>query len=174
VINVDPHCAVVDTNVLAVAEGLHPDASEECVSACRQLLRQIQAGRVVLAVDSAQSNEEILREYLGVLRGGSKAGVASKIAVRLWRLRHDSNVCRQVDLTPPTTTAETFAEVPASLHDFDDDYHKWIAVAVAEGGKPPIYQAMDGEWWERRRDFAECGIDVQFLCAGDLIEALGH
>lgn len=164
------HCAVVDTNVLAVAEGLHDSASDECKAACSQIARQVQEGKILLAVDSERSGETILREYLGALKGRQKDGVASKLAIRLWHLRHDPAVCKRVDVT---IEGESFAEVPAKLRDFDRDDHKWIAVACGEGGGPPIYQAKDGEWWSRRSDFADCGIDVQFLCAADLIETLG-
>lgn len=169
--NGKPHCAVVDTNVLAVAEGLHDGASDECVALCRQLARQIQEGKTIVAVDSEESGEEILREYLRVLNGSHNAGVASKLAVRLWHLRHDPGVCRRVSITPSGAHEESFAEVPAQLRDFDADDHKWIAVSVAEGGGPPIYQAKDGEWWSRRTDFVDSGIDVQFVCSGDMVEA---
>jgi hypothetical protein len=172
-VNGGTHYAVVDSNVLAVAEGLHDGASDECVAACRQMSHHIQERRTVLIVDCEESGEQILREYLQVLKGSHQAGVASKLAVRLWHLRHDPKVCKRVTVTPSGENGESFAEIPARLRDFDADDHKWIAVAVADGGRPPIYQAKDGEWWSRRADFVESGIDVQFLCSGDMIEAIG-
>jgi hypothetical protein len=165
----DNHCAVVDTNVLAVAEGLYDGASDECVAACSRLARQIQEGKILVAVDSEQSGEVVLREYLDALNDKRQAGVGSKLAVRLWRMRHDSNVCRKVDITTVPDTS-SYEEVPADLRDFDTDDHKWIAVASADDENPPIYQAHDREWWERREDFVRNGIDVQFLCASDLVD----
>lgn len=166
----EPECVVVDTNVLAVAEGLHDGASEECLAACRKLARHIQAG-LVIAVDSVESGEMVLREYLSTLRDAKTSGVGSKLAVSLWSRRRDHRVCRPVDVTPSGDYGETFDEVPESLRDFDQDDHKWIAVALAEPSRPQIFQALDAEWWVRRKDFAAEGVDVQFLCAGDFLEA---
>jgi hypothetical protein len=114
-----------------------------------------------------------LREYLAVLKKGGNEGVAQKLAIRLWHLRHDTAVCSPVDVNISEPPSLTYNDVPAKLRDFDVDDHKWIAVAVTKTPRPPIYQAKDSEWWERRSDFAECGLDVQFLCAGDLIQAQG-
>ncbi|MGD0546847.1 MAG: hypothetical protein ABR991_03375, partial [Terracidiphilus sp.] len=51
--------AVVDTNVLLVANGQHPDVSPECVIACVEVLEHLrQRGCVVL-----DDGYEILSEY---------------------------------------------------------------------------------------------------------------
>jgi hypothetical protein len=158
------HCAVIDTNVFAVAAGIHDGASEECVLACVQLLARVASGLRV-AVDT---NGAILSEYIGALRG-SDPSVASKLAVRLLRTRFDADLCHQVDITPIDPPAGSFAEVPPILRDFDADDQKFIAVSVAEGANPPVFAALDREWWNRRVDFVASGIDVQFLCAADLV-----
>jgi hypothetical protein len=159
------HCVVVDTNVFAVAERLHTGASEECVLACVRLVRQIADGQRV-AADSADA---ILREYLGTLDTLKASGIAAKLATRLWRMRHDAAVCHLTDITPIDDPPGAFAEVPPSLQDFDVDDQKFIAVACAVGTTPPIYAALDGEWWERRVDFVAAGVDVQFLCSVDFL-----
>jgi hypothetical protein len=65
---------VVDTNVLAVAEGLHDDASEGCVAAAVALVSKIHSGlRVVVDADG-----EILREYLKALEVSKESGVGKK------------------------------------------------------------------------------------------------
>jgi hypothetical protein len=161
-------CVVVDTNVLAVAEGMHSGASDECRAACLRLANRLHNGLVV-AVDSEASGEAVLREYLKTLKDQKTAGVGTKLAVHLWRRRRAASVCRAVDLTLTGDAGETFEEVPAALRDLDHDDHKWIAVALAEPSRPQIFQALDTEWWERRKDFAAAGVDVQFLCATDLL-----
>jgi hypothetical protein len=162
------NCIVVDTNVLAVAEGLHPQASDECRAACIRLANRIHTGLAV-AVDSEASGEMILLEYLQTLKKSKTSGIGRKLAVHLWSRRHDGTVCRRVDITRSGDSGETFEEIPSSLQDFDSDDHKWIAVARAEETRPQIFQALDREWWQRRRDFAEAGLDVQFLCVTELI-----
>lgn len=162
-------CIVVDTNVFAVADGLHENASTECVAACVKLLRRIQDNDVIVAVDSAASGELVFNEYLASLKTSHKSGLGLKLAIQLWRRRNSPGSCRMVDITPVDPPGFGFAEVPSPLADFDPDDHKWIAVAVAEGSGPPIFQALDKEWWKRRTDFSDCNVDVQFLCAPDLV-----
>jgi len=159
------HCVVVDTNVFAVAERMNDDASEECVLACIQLLRRIEAG-TRLGVDSA---DEIFTEYLKALRTAKTAGLATKLAHLLYRQRRDLDVCHQVDITPIDNPPGSYAEVPAALRNFDLDDQKFLAVATAEGSTPPIYQALDREWWVRQADFTANGLTLQFLCPADLL-----
>jgi hypothetical protein len=158
-------CVVLDTNVLAVAEGLHGGASEACRLACIELVKLVEGGLPV-AVDSF---DEIVSEYVGALRGSGTAGLGVKVAQRLYRLRRDRGVCHVVDVTRVDGPPRSFEEVPEALRDFDDDDHKFIAVAAAEACQPQIYTAVDAEWWQRRQDFADASIDVQFLCAGDFL-----
>lgn len=168
-----PGCVVVDTNVLAVAEGLHPEASLECVAACTALARQIQQGRVRPVVDSENSGRLVFAEYLRVLKDSHLSGLGSKLAISLWHQHWDEGICRTMDITPCDEPEGSFDEVPEVLKDFDLDDHKWMAVAVAEGSNPMIFQALDEQWWARSDDFATAGLNVQFLCAADLIETLG-
>jgi hypothetical protein len=160
-------CAVVDTNVLAVAEGMHPQASESCLLACITLVRRIGEGLPVVL----DSGGDILREYIGTLRQSDRSGLGSKLVVALSRRAGDPTICRPVDITPADEPPGSYAEVPLGLRDFDPDDQKFIAAAVAEPSAPQISTAVDREWWDRRRDFVACGIDVQFLCADDFIAA---
>ena len=44
-------CLVVDTNVFAVAEGLHEQASAECQAECLRVLKAIEEGLTEVVVD---------------------------------------------------------------------------------------------------------------------------
>lgn len=157
-------CVVVDTNVLAVAEGLHDGASDACQAACIELVKRLAEG-LVLAVDLS---DEIVNEYLGVLKTAGTSGLATKFVRRIYRLRRNPAICRQVSITPIDAPPGSYEEVPESLRDFDTDDQKFIAVAAAEGSGPQIYTAVDGEWWARRRDFVDAGVDVQFTCPAEV------
>jgi hypothetical protein len=156
---------VVDTNVWGVAEGLQENASDDCVTACLALLGQIEAGRALIV----DTDDLILSECVRALRRAKTAGLAVKLAARLWKTRYSSDSCRAVTITPIDEPAGSFAEVPESIRDFDADDQKFFAVAMSSGETPPVFQALDGEWWERRVDLNAAGIDVQYVCASDLM-----
>jgi len=136
-----------------------------CVQQCVELVAQLESG-VPLAIDTG---DRILLEYLGRLNTSGRSGPAATLAIRLWRTRLGAREhLHAVDVTPIGDYGEGFEEVPEALRDFDLDDLKFIAVAVAEECKPEIYLGLDGEWWDRRRDFVEAGVDLQFLCSADL------
>jgi hypothetical protein len=160
-----PHCIVIDTNVLAVAEGLHDGASEECRLACVRLLNGVREGQRV----GVDATDEILSEYVETLSQSRNANIGKKLAGYLWRRRYDPRICHQRPIRPIADPPGSFAEVPIALRDFDTDDQKFLAVAAAETPRPPIFQALDTEWWQRQPDFAANGLDVQFLCVTDIL-----
>lgn len=158
-------CVIIDTNVFAVAEGLNDDASEACVASCVALARRVQEGLPVTVDDSGL----MLAELIETMKKSRSAGIGVKLAASLWRRRYDPQVCHQVTITPSDNPPGSFSEVPTRLRDFDVDDHKFLAIAVAHGPGTQVFQALDQEWWVRRRDFAASGIDVQFVCATELV-----
>jgi hypothetical protein len=65
--------AVIDTNVLLVANGDHADVSEDCVSECVRRLQAIQAGGVMVIDDGFR----IIREYLNKHRPNAQKGAGN-------------------------------------------------------------------------------------------------
>jgi hypothetical protein len=162
-------CVVVDTNVLAIAEGMHAEAGQECVDACRSLVRQVDRG-LLLVLDA---NGEILQEYVSRMRAARTAGLPVKLVKRLLRTHHDPSVCKKVPITPHHDPPGSYLEVPPPLRDFDVDDQKFLAVAISEGSRPLVYAGLDREWWGRQRDLAERGLNVQFPCFSDLMDIEG-
>jgi len=158
-------CVIVDTNVLCVAEGLHPQASDSCVAACVGVARRIEQG-LTIAVDET---DLIILEYVGALKHAQTAGIGAKLVAYLHQRRYQPNTCRRVPVTPIDDPPGSFAEVPEPLRDFDTDDQKFIAVAVSEGNRLPVLTAVDREWWDRHDEFTQHGVDVQFLCLGDFL-----
>lgn len=157
---------MIDTNVLVVAEGVNDHAPDACRAACVSLARNIQQGLVV-ALDS---EGHILDEYIKRLRPSKTSGIGVKLVVALQYRHRDETVCRKVDVTPIDDPAGSYEEVPSGLRDFDIDDQVFIAVAAAESSCPQIFTAIDGEWWDRKQDFVDCGLDVQFLCASHFLD----
>ena len=146
-------------------ESLSSLRTSACWVGCLQVLRLLENGQR-LAVDA---DDAIVNEYLGTLRACAEPGLATKLAHRLFRMRRDSATCHLVAITPVDNPPGSYAEIPPSLQDFDLDDQKFLAVALAEGDTPPVFAALDREWWNRRVDLAAVGLDVQFVCATDLI-----
>ena len=156
---------IIDTNVLAVAEGMHASASDSCRAACVGLLKRVEEGTVVVA----DTGDLILSQYVQAMEAANTAGIGVKLAKRLWRERNGGIVCRQVEITQSEAPESGFGEVPEILQDFDDDDLMFVAVARADPENSPLYQALDEQWWERRNDFLAGGVDLQFLCSPDLL-----
>jgi hypothetical protein len=161
-----PAPVVVDTNVLAVADGLSPGASARCVDACLQVVVQLEGG-VPLLVDEG---DEIFVEYLGTLSASRASGLAAKLVARLYRTRYGGG-CHRVPITRTAAPPPVYDEVPAVLHDFDADDQKFIAVAATTNGASLLFAGIDGEWWARQADFAAGGLLLQFPCYTDLVGA---
>jgi hypothetical protein len=157
---------VIDSNVLAVAEGLYGDASDGCVLACVESLEAIQTGEITVVDDA----DEIVLEYLSAVEHAGRPGVGAKFAKQLHSRRFDVRVCERVQITPIDDDPPTYAEFPTdpALESFDPDDRKFIAVAAAHPKRPPVLEAVDRKWWRLRAELAAAGIDVQFLCIPEI------
>ena len=155
--------AVVDTNVLLVANGQHADISEECVQACVEQLQALQAGGITVIDDAYY----ILGEYQHKTSLSPPKGVGD-IFLK-WLLRNVGNP-RHVELVSITETEpEHFAEFPCHelQPSFDAPDRKFPAVSHAHPDKPPIWQAADCKWLDWWPALAERGVRVEFLCPQD-------
>ncbi len=157
--------AVVDTNVLLVANGQHPDVSPECVQACVDRLQTLQAKGVVVIDDAYH----ILGEYQHKTNLAPPKGVGD-IFLK-WLLRNVGNP-NHVEVVSITEAApEHFAEFPgdALQEQFDPPDRKFPAVANAHPDKPPIWQAADCKWLDWHSTLATHGVRVEFLCPQDTL-----
>ncbi len=157
--------AVVDTNVLLVADRQHSDVTPECVLACTDRLEALkQNGQVVI-----DDGYRIISEYQNKIDAVRGRGMGT--AFLKWLLNNKSNPDRveQVHITP--VDEHRFAEFPdADLERvFDAPDRKFVAVANAHSAKPPIWQAADSKWLDWWSALQEHGIQVKFLCPDDVM-----
>jgi len=156
--------AIIDTNVVLVANGQHPDVSPECMAACAQRLEAImKTGRI--AVDDGY---EILREYQHKTQ--PKTGNRPGDAFVKWVLRNHATAAK-CDRVPIAEHADRgYEEFPedARLADFDAPDRKFVAVAAAHADHPPILQAADSKWLDWQDALKEHGITVELLCPQDI------
>lgn len=156
--------AVIDTNVLLVANGQHDGVSDDCVRACVAHLQVVQKSGIVVIDD----NHRILGEYKNNLnrRGQPQVG---DVFLR-WLLQNVSNSSHVEQVALTEKTENCFEEFPGPELEpkFDAPDRKFAAVANAHPQKPPISQAADCKWLDWWQALRNKGIEVKFLCPDDI------
>lgn len=154
--------AVIDTNVLLVANGLHADVSPDCVTECVMRLQAMQRRGVTVIDDGFR----ILGEYQRKTSLNPPKGVGDVFLK--WLLRQSGTM--QVEQIVLSETAEhCFAEFPDPVLEplFDAPDRKFAAVAHAHPDKPSIWQAADCKWLDWWPALRAKGVEVDFLCPDD-------
>lgn len=151
---------VIDTNVLIVANNRSSHATAECVLACVEALEACATSGVVLIDDGWR----IVNEYATYCSYEGQPGVGDRFFRWLFDNQADGSRCRKVPITDhPDRVFEEFPPDP-DLAGFDRNDRKFVAVALADAGGPPILNATDSDWWHFRKMFGRHGVDVEFLC----------
>lgn len=156
--------AIVDTNVILVANRDHQDTSEGCVEACVEALKEIQsAGRVVI-----DDHYLILGEYQHKTNSQSPKGVGDVFLK--WLLQNQANPRKVVRVPVKPLADDNFEEFPDRelQRQFDPPDRKFVAVAVADEGQASILQAVDCKWLDWWQTMSQHGINVRFLCLDDV------
>lgn len=155
--------AVIDTNVLLVANLQHPDVSPECVAECVRYLRDMQSKGVTVIDDGYR----ILGEYLNKTQLKPPKGVGDVFLK--WLLQNASNPKHVEQVSITELAPDEFAEFPDQLlqPQFDAPDRKFAAVAHAHPDKPPVLQAADCKWLDWWQALRAQGIAVKFLCPDD-------
>lgn len=159
--------AVIDTNVLLVANGSHQGVSPACQIECvKRLLAQQQSGVTVI-----DDSYRILSEYQNKTSPNQPKGVGD--AFLKWLLQNQNNVERVHQVSITEIAPDMFQEFPdAQLQPkFDAPDRKFAAVAHAHPENPPVWQAADCkwiDWWPRLHNG---GVGTKFLCPDDVCKA---
>ena len=86
--------AVIDTNVLLVANGQHADVSPGCVAACVERLQAMQSGGVTVIDDTYNANPESMAAAIETLAEAPMPDSARRFVVlgRMGELGNQRNV----------------------------------------------------------------------------------
>jgi hypothetical protein len=155
---------IVDTNVILVANKQHEEVSLTCVLNCIQHLQNITAsGHIVI-----DGNFLILGEYLHKTNVSKAPGIGDKFVK--WILQNSANPLRCTQVALQAYSEHEFAEFPGDfdLLNFDPPDRKFVAVAAAHPGNPPILQAADCKWLDWKPALDRHGISVKFICEEDV------
>ncbi len=155
--------AVIDTNVLLVANGQHLDVSADCVTACVERLQAMEKAGTTVIDDGFR----ILGEYQNKTSLNPPKGVGDVFLK--WLLRQAGNPARVEQICLTELAENEFVEFPdAALQPaFDAPDRKFAAVAHCHPEKPPIWQAADCKWLDWWPALQAKGVRVEFLCPED-------
>lgn len=160
--------AVIDTNVLLVANGQHADVSEDCVTECvKRLLAMQQKGITVI-----DDGYRILGEYQHKTSLTPPKGVGDVFLK--WLLRQ-AGTAQVEQVTLNERAVNCFDEFPDPVLEpvFDAPDRKFPAVAHAHPDKPTIWQAADCKWLDWWPALRVKGVEVDFLCPTDTCSFYG-
>tara|TARA_R110000737_G_scaffold317047_1_gene327555 strand:- start:49 stop:582 length:534 start_codon:yes stop_codon:yes gene_type:complete len=155
--------AIIDSNVLLVANGSHNDISDACREKCvESLLEQKQNG--ITVIDDCFL---ILREYQNKTHPNQPKGVGDAFLKWLLQNKQNRKHVEQVSITE--LDINTYAEFPDKglEPNFDAPDRKFVAVSNAHPQKPKILQAADCKWLDWWEQLADYNISVDFLCPDD-------
>lgn len=155
--------AVIDTNVLLVANGQHLEVSLDCVDECARRLQHMQHAGVTVIDDAFR----MLGEYQQKTQLSPPKGVGDVFLK--WLLRNSENPARVEQVTLTELAEDSFSEFPdpALEQIFDRSDRMFAAVANAHPDKPPIWQAADCKWLDWWQALQAKGLAVEFLCPED-------
>lgn len=157
---------VVDSSILAAANGLATHADPECALRAARLLRGLRSGTTRIVLDN---RHEILTEYLGVARTGA-TGAGSQFVRWLFSRQYDPKRCQRVDIQriPDAPFYDPYP-MHADLAGFDLGDRKFISTSMASGRSAAIANATDSDWCAVKDALlSECAIEVVFVCPDTL------
>lgn len=154
--------AVIDTNVLLVANGQHDDVSTDCQIECIRSLQAMQKSGVTVIDDGYR----ILGEYRHKTSLNPPKGVGDVFLK--WLLRQ-SGTKKVEQVALKERAPDLFDEFPDTALEplFDAPDRKFAAVAHAHSDKPEIWQAADCKWLDWWPALRAKGVEVKFLCSND-------
>lgn len=161
--------AIIDTNVLLVANKKQIDASPECIQSCALRLKEICKNGHVVVDDLHRIFGEYRKKTLKEKNTGQREAGDEFVLWMITNLWNPSR-CTQIHITPTAEDNENFEEFPkvASLTAFDRSDRVFVAVANAHLEHPPIIAACDTDYWKCRNGFEEAGLTIDFLCEADV------
>jgi hypothetical protein len=150
--------AVIDSNVLKVADGDTPQANDACVEKCIDVLLEVRHA-ASLALDDGG---EILAEYLHERDFSGQPGVGDEFF--RWAFDNQYTSCHRILLTPHEARVyQEFPDTPG-LEKFDPSDRKWIATALGCDPTATIYNAVDSDYAEVAQALADAAIPITELC----------
>jgi hypothetical protein len=150
--------AVIETNVLIVANGYSDQANATCRGKCIDLLLEV-TDNASVALDRGGA---IFNEYSAYCDYSGEPGAGDEFFV--WVHENKWTSCHLVSITPHEDRGyEEFPGTP-DLAKFDRSDRKFVATALACDPGATIHNAVDSDWSHHAAPLAAAGVLVKELC----------
>jgi hypothetical protein len=147
---------VIDTNVIAVANGKATHVDLACQLACTESLQYATLKEIVLIDD----RNLILDEYQRYASHSGQPGVGDAFFTYLYNNQYSVKFIQRVPITPSNDPTKGFEELPGNALKAGD--RAFLAVAVTRSAE--IVNATDSDWAEQKTLLDTLGVDVRQLC----------
>ena len=154
---------VVDTNVIAVANGYYENIENDCLSNCIDYLSQHESKKFAL-----DDTYEILNEYFRYANRSGQPNIGDAFVKWLWENHTNPNVCELVTITKSEDEDILYNEIPdiENLTGFDRSDQKFLAVALQTSQDATIINATDSDWINYHKAITSLGISINNICPG--------
>jgi hypothetical protein len=151
---------VIDVNVLAAANLRADHISMEDALKCVEFLEAVKQEDGCVSMDEGGL---IFEEYSKYASHKGQPGTGDIFFKWLWDNQGVESKCEKVIITTHEERGFTVFPDSPSLHQFDMDDRKHLAVAVASKNAPDIVNATDSDWWYFQDVFEGLGIKIKQL-----------
>lgn len=154
---------VIDTNVIAVANGKFFEVSETCKFSCEEFLENIIITKQRISIDDRHL---IFQEYLHYADLKGIPGVGDAFIQWLWQNMGREEICEVVNILPlnvEETQFDTILSIEA-FDNFDPADKKFLAVAFGSQFEVTIHNATDSDWESISEILPNYQINLNQLC----------
>jgi hypothetical protein len=152
--------AIIDTNVVVIANGQTPDVVSSCAENCRHLIAEMAERRLIIDAEG-----EVFKEYLGAIQRDRPYGLGARFVIDLINRQFDDMRCLRIELVRNATGRYLDFPDDPRLQNFDASDMKFAA--LSRRSEMPVSTATDSDWVNFRGPLEENGVTVDFLCGSD-------
>lgn len=152
---------IIDTNVIAVANGRFEGIATQCIQNCHLFLKSVREKLI-----SLDDKLLILQEYFGYANLSGQPGLGDAFLKWLWTNYANPRFCELITITSTGDDDRLFEEIPdiEDLKGFDRSDQKFLAVALKSQLTATIHNATDSDWEQFSAPIEELGVFINQLC----------
>lgn len=153
--------AIVDTNVMIVANRQNGEIAPNCIDNCVEFLVGLQKSGVLIL----DSSDQVRLEYAQAISQGRPYQLGAQFLIHVYRNQFNEKHVKRVEIS--VDKLGNYIDFPSAeeLEKFDLSDRKFAALSRKTG--VPVTNAVDSDWVDFYVPLKESGIDVNFLCGCD-------